>query len=142
LVEAIKWCNRLPHFTLICSGPIGKGDKSQALLLKETAIALGVESQQIKLLEQVHNTKTEAEQYVQLFEKDTPLILCSSALHLNRAKAWFEYSGVRKIYPAPANFKAAQEPISLKSFLPQWSSYKLWQSYFKERIGLLLIRYY
>ena len=139
LIEALKWCKRLPNFTLICSGPVGQGDKSQALLLKETAVMLGIDASRIQLLEDVHNTQSEAEQYVKFFNTETPIILCTSALHMTRAKAWFEHFGVRKIHPAPANYKAAQQPLTLQRFLPQWSSHKLWQSYLKERIGVLVI---
>lgn len=94
LVEGIKWCRRLPHFTLICSGPLVKGDKSQSQLLKETAVILGVDSERIECIDQGFNTQTEAQQYT--FKLDTlkPLIVCTSALHMARAKACFQHYGV------------------------------------------------
>ena len=139
LVEGVKWCNRLPRFTLICSGPLIEGDKSQALLLKETAIELGVYYKFIEMIELGQNTKTEAEQYVKHYGINTPLILCTSALHMRRAKEWFAYNGVKNIFPAPSSFLCPHQPISWKLFLPAWSSFFNWQNYFKEVLGERLV---
>ncbi len=131
-VEALKWCKRLPEYTLVCSGPLVRGDKSQAVLLKETAVMLGIPPQHIQLIDQGVNTKTEAAHYVQKFGKHNSLILCISALHMKRAKAWFYDLGLRNIYPAPSHYKAPHAAVALDSWIPSMSSFFTWQEYLKE----------
>lgn len=135
LVEGIKWCRRLPHCTLICSGPLVKGDKSQALLLKETAVILGIDSNNIECIDQGFNTQTEAQQYTLKCDTTKPLIVCTSALHMARAKAWFQHYGVPDVYAAPSAYTASHEPSSLAQWMPSWSSFFKWQNYFKEILG-------
>jgi uncharacterized SAM-binding protein YcdF (DUF218 family) len=132
LFEAVKRCKRLPEYTLVCSSPLVRGDKSQAVLLKETAVMLGIPPQHIQLIDQGVNTKTEAAQYVQKFGKHNPLILCTSALHMKRAKVWFYYHGLRNIYPAPPHYKAPHTAFLLDSCIPNMSSFFTWQEYLKE----------
>ncbi len=139
LVEGIKWCRRLPHFTLICSGPLVKGDKSQAQLLKETAVMLGVDSNRIECVDQGFNTQTEAQQYTLKFDTTKPLIVCTSALHMSRAKVWFQHYGVTHVYAAPSSYSAPHEPSSVDQWMPSWSSFFKWQNYFKEVLGTLMV---
>lgn len=139
LVEGIKWCRRLPHFTLICSGPLVKGDKSQAQLLKETAIMLGIDSDNIECIDQGFNTQTEAQQHTLKFDTTKPLIVCTSALHMSRAKAWFQHYGVPHVYAAPYSYSAPHEPSSVDEWMPSWSSFFKWQNYFKEVLGTLMV---
>jgi uncharacterized SAM-binding protein YcdF (DUF218 family) len=139
LIEGIKWSRQLPDFTLICSGPLVKGDKSQSLLLKETADMLGVDPKHIELIDQGYNTKTEAEQYTNKFDLKEPLILCTSALHMTRAKAWFEHYGVQRVYAAPSSYSAPHKPFSFNQWLPSWSSFFMWQTYLKELLGAYLV---
>lgn len=135
LIEAIKWFKKLPRATLVCSGPIGIGDKSQATLMKETAVALGVDEVHIHSLEHVTNTKTEAEQFIKNHNPDAQLILCTSALHMPRAVRWFKHYGVQNIYPAPSSFTAPDQPMHWNHWLPSLRSFEKWQRYFKEVVG-------
>lgn len=139
LVEGVKWCHSLPNATLICSGPKGDRKQSQADLLKRTALSLGVDNNRVYLIDQGYNTELEAKHYVDLIGADVPLILCTSALHMERAVALFKSSGVQKIYPAPAWYSAPHETRAWKLLIPNWSSFTMWQSYLKEVFGELLI---
>ena len=95
--------------------------------------------------EETYNTKTEAElyaqQYAQKFGKHNPLILCTSALHMKRAKAWFHYHGLRNIYPAPSHYKAPHAAVALDSWIPSMSSFFTWQEYLKEVLGTSMVPY-
>jgi hypothetical protein len=139
LVEGVKWCRRLPHCTLICSGPLVKDDKSQAQLLKETAVMLGLDSNNIEYIDQGFNTQTEAQQYFLKFDTTKPLIICTSALHMERSKAWFQHYGVQRVYAAPSSYRAPHEPSSLDQWIPSWSSFSMWQNYFKEVLGTWMV---
>lgn len=135
LVEGVRWAHVFPTAQLIGSGPVGEGDRSQARLMTDTAERLGVAAHRLHVQEEVHNTQTEALAYVQRFGRDTPLILCTSALHLPRAVRFFQLAGVREVIPAPAQFTAPRKKLTWEDWLPSFSSLGLWQAYAKERIG-------
>jgi uncharacterized SAM-binding protein YcdF (DUF218 family) len=135
LVEGVKWAHRLPNSLLIGSGPIVRGDISQAELMRQTSVLLGVEQSRIFVQEDVVNTATEARAYVEAFGTQTPLIVCTSALHIPRALKWFKYYGVETVHAAPAYYIAPAEPLRLKAFIPSWSSFGLWQQWGKEVVG-------
>jgi uncharacterized SAM-binding protein YcdF (DUF218 family) len=135
LVEAVKWSRRISNATLVCSGPIGEGDVSQAFLMKQTAIALGVQENRIVLLEQVINTKSEAEEYVKRFGTKTELILCTSAIHMPRALKWFNYYSVEFVHAAPASYIAPSESTQWIDWIPTIKSFGKWQIYLKEVVG-------
>ena len=133
----------MPKAKLITSGPTGKGDKSQAQLMKETAIGLGIGQERIFVQEAVTNTQTEAAAYVSVFGTDTPLIVCTSAIHMARAVAWFEAKGVKRIIAAPTDFLAPKSvAFQWRSLLPSLKNLDLWQQWGKEVLGKQLIGLY
>lgn len=77
--------------------------KSEAELLAETAILLGVDSAYIKILTNSENTLSEANTYINTFGKTSQLILVTSAAHMPRAMYLFQKAGLNPI-PAPTNF--------------------------------------
>ena len=140
LIEGVSICLKLPKAQLVTSGPKGKGDKSQALLMKETAISLGVQQERISVQESVTNTETEAAAYVAAFGTDTPLILCTSAIHMPRAVAWFKAKGVKHIIAAPTDYLAPKSvAFQWRSLLPSLKNMDLWQQWGKEIVGKQLI---
>ncbi len=141
LIEGVRLSILLPRAKLITSGSIGHGDKSQAQLMKETAVALGIRQDRIFIQEAIYNTRSEAEAYVSSFGKETPLILCTSAIHLPRAVAWFEAKGVKQIIAAPTDYLA---PKSAKwhwqGLIPSIRNMDLWKQWLKEIIGMFLVK--
>jgi uncharacterized SAM-binding protein YcdF (DUF218 family) len=132
----------LSHAKLITSGSKAFGDKSQAVLMKETAKALGVDNNKIVCFDQVRNTKSEAKTFAELIGKDKVLIICTSALHMPRAMAWFRKMGVRKLYAAPSNYQFHDSSrITWQEFLPSMKNLYLWQSFLKEKLGLMLVNF-
>ena len=141
LVAGVHWAHRLPHAILIGSGPKGKyGKISQAQHMVETAKLLGIHKERLYMQEEVVNTRTEAEAYVAAFGTETPLILCTSALHMPRAVKWFEHYGVQEVIPAPASYQAPKGRITWKDFVPSLGSFGKWQGYGKEVVGERFIR--
>ena len=143
LIEGVRICLQIPKAKLITSGPTGKGDKSQAQLMKETAIGLGIQQERIFIQEAVTNTQTEAEAYVAAFGTDAPLIVCTSAIHMARAVAWFEAKGVKRIIAAPTDYLAPKSvAFQWRSLLPSLKNLNLWQQWGKEVLGKQLIGLY
>lgn len=143
LCEGMRHLRNLPNAKLITSGPAVGTCSSQAALLKHTATSLGIASERVAIQEQVHNTRTEAIAYVQRFGVDTPLVLCTSALHMPRAVAWFKKMGVQTIYAAPAHYMAPKSSFKKwRLWLPSLRTYQLWQAYLKERLGMIPIMLY
>ena len=140
LTEGITLHRQLPHAKLITSGPKGHGDKSQAVLMRETAVALGVDKNKIICFEAISNTKSEAKTFAQQIGKDKTVIVCTSAKHMPRALAWFRKMGVNKVYAAPSNYYVHDgSRITWQAFLPSMQNLSLWQSYFKEKLGMGLV---
>lgn len=135
LVEGVKWMHQLPNAKLITSGPQFQGDLSQAELMKQTAVLLGVEATRIETQPEVFNTANEAKVYFTNHGTETPLIVCTSAIHLPRAVKWFAHYGVANIHPAPAYYHAPQKKLEFSDFMPSWQSFELWQNWIKESLG-------
>lgn len=102
LIEGIRIHRLIPNSKLIVSGSKVSDAQSQALIMKNTAIALGVCNEDIYLQETPKNTKEEAECYFKKFGLKAKLILVTSAVHIPRAKSKFEKLGLSPI-PAPTN---------------------------------------
>jgi len=88
---------------LVVSGYSGKSKLSQAEVLYNTALMLGIDSAALVKSERPSNTREEAEEYVKLFGTEETLVLVTSAIHMPRAVMTFERAGV-KVIPAPTNF--------------------------------------
>jgi len=104
LNEGIRLHRQLPNSYLITSGYKGKTPVSQAELLRQTAILLGVLEQRIMVQEEPHNTYTEAAVYFQRFAGENPVILVTSASHMPRALMEFKSFGV-EVIPSPTNYQ-------------------------------------
>jgi uncharacterized SAM-binding protein YcdF (DUF218 family) len=87
---------------IITSGWGEPGYASQAEVLKETAMLLGVDSKFIKMQINPKNTMMEAKEYKHLFGDSSKLIVVTSALHMPRAMHLFRQEGLYPI-PAPTN---------------------------------------
>jgi uncharacterized SAM-binding protein YcdF (DUF218 family) len=109
LLEGVRIKQQLPKAKLICSGYSSSGRQSQAEILAEMALQLGVAPQDTLLQPTAHNTEAEARAYSQRFSSTIPLILVTSALHMPRAVYWFRHYGFEPI-PAPTNHLVMPDP--------------------------------
>lgn len=100
LIEAIRLHKLLPNSKLILSGPkADRGTITQAEVYKRAALSLGVDSSSIYLQSMATNTYEEAKDYSEVFGKSSPVILVTSASHMQRAIMMFNHFD---IYPTPA----------------------------------------
>lgn len=107
LVEGIRIHFMYPNSKLILSGYDGGYEVSHARMLARVAMALGVNKNNILLLETAKDTWEEAFQAASVVG-DSNLALVTSASHMPRAMYEFENAGLNPI-PAPTNFMAQKE---------------------------------
>ncbi len=107
LVEGIRIHLMYPSSKLILSGYDGGFEVSHARMLARVAMSLGVNSNNILLLETAKDTREEAEQAATVIDNQN-VVLITSASHMSRALFEFNEVGLEPI-PAPTNFIAQKE---------------------------------
>ena len=105
-------------------------------VLKEKAISLGLDPDQIFVTEKVKNTYEESIAVTKLIPNNSSIILVTSAYHMDRSKYLFEKQGF-KVNTFPVDFKSSNSKISIMSFLPNLGSLKKTSLFIKENIGRL-----
>jgi uncharacterized SAM-binding protein YcdF (DUF218 family) len=108
LSEGIRLHSLLPGSHLVFSGT-SRGQKySHAEILKQAALAMGVEEKEISLLPTSGNTQMEAFDFTNKFGTGNTLILVTDAIHMPRAMLLFRKAGQSPI-PAPTNYTMRSE---------------------------------
>ena len=102
LSEGIRLHRLLPASRIILSGTLRNEDVSEAELLKQTAVALGVEGNEISLLSTPENTRKESLEYTIKFGTKKKLVLVTDAIHMPRTMLLFRTAGQSPI-PSPTN---------------------------------------
>lgn len=95
VVEGIRLHNSLPGTKLVFTGK-GWAQKTEAQAMKDLAIQLGVDEDNIILEEESSNTLAHTLNLKNLL-KDGPFILVTSAFHMPRAMGVFEKAGLKPI---------------------------------------------
>lgn len=104
LAEGIRLHNQLPNSTLILSGYSASGRTSQAEMLRNTALLLGVDQEKTRMQTEPGNTLEEAKYYAENYSGSERVILVTSAVHMPRAVMLFERAGI-EVLPSPANYR-------------------------------------
>lgn len=105
LMEGIRLYRQIKGSKLVLSGSTSTpGKLTQAEMLKETALLLGVEEDSILLQKEPKNTCQEAKTYAETFKNRNPVILVTSAMHMARAEKLFEDFGV-DVTPSATNYQ-------------------------------------
>ncbi len=103
VIEGVHLYKRTPGMKLIFSGYGGKDPISNARKNSELAIAMGVDPHDIIVLESPKDTEEEAIA-AKTIVADAPLILVTSASHMERASSFFRQKGIA-IIEAPTDFQ-------------------------------------
>lgn len=131
--EGITIYKSHPNMKLIFSGYGGDDPISNARMNREMAIVLGVDPDDIIVLEAPKDTEEEAIAAKKIVGNE-PLILVTSASHMVRASALFRKNGVTVI-EAPTDFQVKKDD-SLWQF-PSAGGLSRSESAFHEYLGLL-----
>jgi uncharacterized SAM-binding protein YcdF (DUF218 family) len=127
LVEGIRLYRALPDARLHLSGWGGADPRSNAQVMAEAAVAMGVPRDHIVEAPTPRDTAEEAAVFAAFLEargeEGRPFLLVTSAAHLPRAMGYFEAEGLRPI-PAPAQAYALErERAGYLRFLPSSRNY-------------------
>ena len=104
LVEGIRLHRVLSNNKLLLSGGITYGSVSEASVMAEMAIALGIDDNDLVLESKSKDTKDQARFIFDIIGQDK-FILLTSASHMARSMALFQSKGMNPI-PAPIGHKA------------------------------------
>jgi uncharacterized SAM-binding protein YcdF (DUF218 family) len=102
LAEGIRLHRQITGSIIITSGWSSSGNMSQAEVLAETALLLGVDRAFLKMQTKPANTMGEAAEYKRLFGDSALLIVVTNAVHMRRAIYAFQKQGLDPV-PAPTN---------------------------------------
>jgi uncharacterized SAM-binding protein YcdF (DUF218 family) len=140
LSEGIRLHRILPGSHLVFSDA-SRGQKYSLLaILKQTALAMGVEEKEISLLPASDNTQMEAFNFTNKFGIDNTLILVTDAIHMPRAMLLFRRAGQSPI-PAPTNYIMKSEGKKyLKDYRPSTLNISKMEKAMHEIGGLVYAR--
>ncbi|MDX9943104.1 MAG: ElyC/SanA/YdcF family protein [Bacteroidales bacterium] len=115
LTEGIRLHRLHPGSLLILSGYPGLDQLSNAEVMYNTALLLGVSAEDMAIIPEPENTRQEALAYLGHYGSRHPLIMVTTATHIPRAMIWFRKAGLEPI-PAPTNHAIKESPVSK----PRW----------------------
>jgi uncharacterized SAM-binding protein YcdF (DUF218 family) len=135
LAEGVRIKKVLSAAYLVTTGHSAFGVQTQASVARQAAIELGISPDETKMLETPSNTWEEAEAFKNTFGQSKKVILVTDAIHMKRAKSFFERFGMQ-VFPAPTNFKV-HESIneSAFKFMPSTRNINLMESVLREYLG-------
>ena len=141
LVEALNHLEAIDTSQLVISGPRQNINTSQAEVAKRTAVGLGFSAERIDLIEDAENTFMEADEYIKRYDDQKPLILVTSASHMNRAVEIFRAKGM-EVIPAPTDFTFNRGRYSNKAFVPGFEGVNHIAVVIREKVGTLYAKYF
>jgi uncharacterized SAM-binding protein YcdF (DUF218 family) len=135
LVEGIRLHRELPKSKLVLSGGSFFDRVSNAKVLSEVAVAIGVKKKNILLEEISKDTEDQARLIQQIVSKDR-FILITSASHMPRTMAFFRRLGMDPL-PAPTEYLVKESvAITPERFYPSAGGLRKTERAFYEYLGL------
>lgn len=121
---------------LLSGGTVRTGDGSEAEAMRKFLLDLGVPGSAIWLEQDSHNTTANAERTAQWLRQRgiERITLVTSALHMPRARAAFERTGLQ-VDPAPTDFEVIPMPLDLQRLLPDAAALNGSARALKELVG-------
>ena len=104
LNEGIRLHRQLSNSKLVLSGFSASGRTTQAEMLQKTALLLGVDKESTIVQNEPKNTWEEAKIYSEKYGNSYPVILVTSAAHMERAVMVFKKFGIDPL-SSPTNFR-------------------------------------
>jgi uncharacterized SAM-binding protein YcdF (DUF218 family) len=136
LVEGIRIHRQIPGSRLLLSGGAVFGMVTEAAVMAETAVSLGVNRQDLLLDTRSKDSKDQARE-VKKIVGSRRFILVTSAAHMPRVMALFEKQGLTSI-PAPTDFRIKKrQHISPGMFFPWANNLRKAEYAIHEYLGLI-----
>ena len=128
--------NNKANFIVFTGGslPWTKNWKSEGVILKEKAIELGINPNNILVTNNVQNTFQESVEVLKLLKYGSSITLVTSAFHMKRSKYLFEKQGF-KVIPYPVDFKVSNSNNTILDYMPNLSALKNTSLFIRENIG-------
>ncbi len=140
LTEGIRLQRQLPGSLLITSGWSSSGKTTQAGMLTQTALLLGVDSASIRMQTLPQNTRMEALEYKRMFGDTARLVIVTSAIHMPRAMYHFRQVGLEPL-AAPTNHLVKDDGRNpYRNWLPTADKIRMMESVVHEYGGLWYAR--
>jgi uncharacterized SAM-binding protein YcdF (DUF218 family) len=137
--QGLEVWKEIPQAKLIFFSSGREGYISQAEIYRNAVKTWGVPDSIMHVLKNGRNTNEEALDFKMAFPESHSLVLVTSALHMSRAKKIFEKYNL-EVIPIATDFKVKRHPAGERWYwIPSFNSVTLWQSYLKEKIGILLV---
>ncbi|EKD26618.1 MAG: hypothetical protein ACD_79C01093G0001 [uncultured bacterium] len=136
LIEGIRIHRLINGSKIILSGGKVFGPVSEALVMKELALGMGVNEENILLEENSRDTDDQAVA-VKAIVGSAPLILVTSAYHMNRSMLLFRKAGMTPI-SSPIGFLVSKKGnLSPGMFFPSATNLETCEKITKEILGLI-----
>lgn len=116
LIEAVRLYRQNPNSILVLSGGRVFGSMADATVMNNTAIALGVKREHMKIEAGSEDTLQEAKHLKSLL-RNQKFVLVTSAYHMPRAMEIFKNEGLQPI-PAPTQFLTSRYRYNPKYYFP------------------------
>ena len=137
LIEAVRLYRILPESKIVTSASAVHGELSQAEILRQAAIRLGVDRHDISIQDDPTNTCEEAKTFVREHAEGAKVIIATAASHLPRAMHYFKSQGARPV-AAPASFinkRNPDRPFKISDYFPSMSNVDNLERALKEYAG-------
>jgi uncharacterized SAM-binding protein YcdF (DUF218 family) len=136
LAEGIRFLTYLPECKLILAGGSIFEPKSEAKIMAEVAVSLGLDHSRLVLESVSKDTKDQAKEIRKIVGTDR-FILVTSASHMPRTMALFRKKGMEPI-PAPTDFWVKEKQgVNPGSFFPRIQNLKKMERAVHEYLGIL-----
>jgi uncharacterized SAM-binding protein YcdF (DUF218 family) len=139
LAEGIRIHRQLPESKIVCSGYTASNRTSQAEMLANAAIELGVSPSDTLQVREPANTFAEVTSFKKRFGNAVPIIV-TSASHMPRAMLICEKVGLKAI-PAPTDYLVKDDSLAAKfDFYPSGNKIGMMERALHEYAGMLQLK--
>jgi len=140
LSEGIRLHNQLPNSKLVLSGFSSSGRTTQAEMLRNTALLLGVDEKKTIMQKEPGNTYEEAKIYSERFGNRYPVIVVTSAAHMPRAMLVFRNFGIEPV-ASPTHYRLKGSWKKIKFRLPSMGNLSNMRTGLSEYAAIFRERY-
>jgi len=138
LSEAIRIFRLVDSGIIVCSASAVDGAPlSQAEVVQNAALVLGIPVQRTLLLTTPTTTFEEAHALAEVIDKQSQVVIVTDALHMPRAMHFFKENGFTNLIAAPARYKTYTDHADEIRWWPSFDNISLMDEVLHEYLGNL-----